>query len=331
MINQEDMRAIIVDASGVELTQDEIELFQSLKPAGFILFGRNCVSKTQVKDLVLSMRECVGREDAPVLIDQEGGTVARLKSPEFNEYPTAKHFADIATEGSLDEAVNATRSSFLNMAHDLIEVGVNVNCAPVVDVAAPDCHEFLSANRTFGSDPDVVTCLGRATCEGLLKGNVTPVIKHIPGHGRARVDSHKSLPIVDACIEDLITNDFYPFKNIAGSSLGDHVWAMAAHIVYSAIDAKNPATYSSKVVQEIIRKEIGFDGVLIADDISMKALDGSIAEKVKRTIEAGMDLTMLCNASIEERIEALEATPKLTENAIRRMCLAEDKRVQGEV
>ncbi len=331
MVNLEDMRAIIVDASGAELTRNEIELFQSLKPAGFILFQRNCVSKSQVKELVQSMRECVGCDDAPILIDQEGGSVARLKAPEFNEYPTAQHFADIAVEGSLDEAINTTRLSFASMAQDLAELGVNVNCAPVIDVAAPDCHEFLSESRTFGADADVVTCLGRATCEGLLSNNVTPIIKHIPGHGRAKVDSHKDLPIVDATLDELITSDFYPFTNIAKSPMGESVWAMAAHVVYSVIDNKNPATLSKTVVEDIIRKQIGFNGVLLADDISMKALSGSIADKVKQTIDAGMDLTMICNAPFEDREVALNATPKLTEDAIKRMRLCEDKRVIGEV
>ncbi len=331
MVNLEEMRAIIIDASGAELTRNEIELFQSLKPAGFILFQRNCVSKSQVKELVQSMRECVGRDDAPILIDQEGGSVARLKSPEFNEYPTAQHFADIAVDGSLDEAIGATRLSFASMAQDLAELGVNVNCAPIVDVVTPDCNEFLSGSRTFGANADVVTCLGRATCEGLLSNNVTPVIKHIPGHGRAKVDSHKDLPNIEASLDDLIASDFLPFKNIAQSNLSDRVWAMAAHAVYSAIDNKNPATLSRTVVDEVIRKQIGFDGVLVTDDISMKALSGSVEDKVKQTLEAGMDLTMLCNATFEDREVALNATPKLTENAIKRMRLCEDKRVIGEV
>ena len=203
-------KAIIVDATGTTLTAEEEQLFKSEKPAGFILFKRNCVSKTQVTDLVAAMRDAVGAP-VPVLIDQEGGTVSRLKSPEWPEYAAAKFFGEM-TKRDRNAALQATQASARLMALDLQDMGVTVNCAPVVDVPAPDCHEFLSASRTFDADPDVVAELGQAVCRGLLDSGVTPVIKHIPGHGRARVDSHFALPVVDVSYDTLLGTDFKPFK-----------------------------------------------------------------------------------------------------------------------
>jgi beta-N-acetylhexosaminidase len=311
------LKAIIIDASGTELTPDERALFTAEKPAGFILFKRNCVTKQQVKNLVASMRECVGRDDIPVLIDQEGGDVARLKSPEWREYPAAKTFAA--------GGATAARENSRLMALDLIEMGITVNCAPVVDVPSPECHAFLSATRTYSDDADQVGILGEAVCNGLLDGHVTPVIKHIPGHGRATVDSHLGLPIVTAPQDLLSKTDFKPFKYLANSAMKTALWAMAAHVVYSEIDSL-AATMSPRIVDEIIRSEMGFEGVLLADDISMKALGGTIESRVAGTLAAGMDLTMLCNASFDDRVRALAVTPKLTDAAVARMILAEQKR-----
>jgi beta-N-acetylhexosaminidase len=311
------LKAIIIDASGTELTPDERALFTAEKPAGFILFKRNCVSKQQVKNLVASMRECVGRDDIPVLIDQEGGDVSRLKSPEWREYPAAKTFAA--------SSATAARENSRLMALDLIELGITVNCAPVVDVPSPECHAFLSASRTYSDDADQTGILGEAVCRGLLDGHVTPVIKHIPGHGRATVDSHLGLPIVTAPHGILSQTDFKPFKYLANSAIKSALWAMAAHVVYSEIDSL-AATMSPRIVDEIIRGEMGFAGVLLADDISMKALGGTIESRVAGTLASGMDLTMLCNASFDDRVRALAVTPKLTDAAVARMVLAEQKR-----
>jgi len=321
-INLTDLKAVIVDASATELTREEEDLFRSSKPAGFILFKRNCVSKNQVKELVASMRECVGRDDVPVLIDQEGGSVSRLKSPEWKEYPSAKHFFD---GGSLED----TKLNSQQMARDLIEMGITVNCAPVVDVPAPDCHEFLSGSRTYGDDPDTVGRFAEAVCLGLLSEHVTPVIKHIPGHGRAKVDSHLSLPIVDSSHEELSRIDFKPFKYLANSNMKTSLWAMAAHVVYSGLDPDSAASVSKRITDEIIRGEIGFEGVLIADDISMKALGGTVESRVKATLAAGMDLTMLCNSSFEEKVLALSAASNVTEDAAKRIETAEQQRVLG--
>ncbi len=336
-----ELKAVIVDAEGTELTRAEEDLFKAEKPAGFILFRRNCVSKKQVKELVAAMRACVGREDIPVLIDQEGGTVARLRAPEWKEYPAAKTFGDMARQSkkavgssvaydqfaSLDEAFVAARLNACQMARDMAEMGITVNCAPVVDVPAPDCHEFLSASRTYCEDPEVVGFLGEAVCRGLLEGAITPVIKHIPGHGRARVDSHLSLPVADVSHSELSATDFKPFKYLSQSDMKTALWAMAAHVVYSSLDPDSAASISRRITDAVVRGEIGFQGVLLADDVSMKALGGTLESRIRNTMAAGMDLTMLCNASFADRALALSVTPKLTDAAAGRIEAAERQRV----
>lgn len=338
-----DTKAIIVDATGVELTREEEQLFRSEKPAGFILFRRNCVTKQQVTDLVSAMRECVGRrDDVPVLIDQEGGSVARLRAPEWKEYPPAKTFGDMARSGKKVSGGGAAYESFANvkegyeaamlnsyhMALDLAEMGITVNCAPVADVPAPDCHEFLAASRTYCEDAEVVGFLGEAVCEGLLQGGVTPVIKHIPGHGRARVDSHLALPVVNALHRDLSSIDFKPFKYLSHLPMKTALWAMAAHVVYSNLDPDSAASISRRITDDVVRGEIGFEGVLIADDISMKALGGTLESRVQATMDAGMDLTMLCNAPFEDRVTALRVSPKVVTKAAQRIEAAEAERKQ---
>lgn len=319
------MKAIVVDATGTELTREEEQLFKSEKPAGFILFKRNCVSKQQVADLIAAVRACVGRADLPVLIDQEGGTVSRLKSPTWKEYPAAKSFGAMMAS-SRTEAFKAAHLNALHMAQDLAEMGITVNCAPVVDVPAPDCHEFLAASRTYSNDPEIVGYLGEAVCRGLLEGGVTPVIKHIPGHGRARVDSHLALPVTDAAHKELSEIDFKPFKYLSHTDMKTALWAMAAHVVYSSLDPDSAATVSRTITEKVVRREIGFQGVLLADDVSMKALGGTLESRVKNTMAAGMDLTMLCNASFEDRVTALSSAPKVSAASAARIEAAEQQR-----
>lgn len=313
-----DLKAVVVDATGTELTAAERDVFAAEKPAGFILFKRNCVSRQQVKELVASVREVVGFADLPVLIDQEGGTVARLRQPEWTEYPAAKIFGEL-TKQSKETALEATRINSYLMALDLIDMGINVNCAPVMDVPAPDCHEFLSASRTYSDSADTVAQLGEAVCRGLLDAGVTPVIKHIPGHGRAKVDSHFALPVAEATAAELSQTDFKPFTYMSGTDIHRAVWAMAAHVLFPAYDAERPATLSPVITEKVIRGEMGFDGVLIADDVSMKALGGTIQSRIEGTMAAGMDMTMICNASFEDRVITLQSTPKVGVDAARRL------------
>ena len=323
-----DLKAIIIDAAGPELTPEEVALFKREKPAGFILFRRNCVSKKQVTDLVAAMREAVGCSDIPVLIDQEGGTVARLRQPEWVEYPAAKVFGDLAMH-SLEKAEVAVQLNSRLMGADLIEMGITVNCAPVVDVPSPDCHEFLAGSRTYGRDVKTISHLGAAVCRGLLEAGITPVIKHIPGHGRAKVDSHHGLPLVESSLSELSETDFKPFKYLAQSDMKTALWAMAAHVVYSKADHDSAASVSRTITDKIVRGEIGFDGVLLADDVSMKALGGTVESRVKATMAAGMDLTMLCNATFADRAAALSVTPKVSPEAARRLIAAEKARKAG--
>lgn len=320
-----DLKAIIVDPQGPELTAAERALFAREKPAGFILFQRNCVSKEQIRRLVTDLRDTVGRDDIPVLIDQEGGSVARLRAPQFQEYAPAKIFGELYGASTVDGLRAAEINAFL-MARDLADLGITVNCAPVADVPSPECHVFLSGSRTYSDDAQAVSDLSAAVCRGLLAGGVTPVMKHIPGHGRAQVDSHHGLPMVDADRKALETVDFVPFRQLSAGPLHHAIWAMAAHVVYSALDPDSAATVSPAITRDIVRGDIGFDGVLIADDISMKALGGDLAGNVKATLAAGMDLTMLCHGSLEDHAAALAACPQVTPAAAARLARAEEKR-----
>lgn len=320
-----DLKAIVVDATGPELTADERDLFASEKPAGFILFKRNCISRNQVRELVASVREVVGHPDLPILIDQEGGVVSRLHAPEWREYPSAKVFGELVKFSTPVGAEAAHINSTL-MALDMAEIGITVNCAPVVDVPSADCHEFLSGTRTYSDDPLIVGAMGEAVCRGLLDGGVTPVIKHIPGHGRAKVDSHLSLPVVDTSHAELSVTDFSPFKYLARSDLKHALWAMSAHVMYTDLDRDNAATLSKKIVDTIIRGEIGFEGVLLADDVTMEALSGTLKSRIEQTMAVGMDLTMICSNPFAARVEALSYTPKLNAQSAARIAAAEAAR-----
>ena len=283
---------------------------------GFILFKRNCESPDQVRALVRELRETIGRADAPVLIDQEGGRVARLQPPHWRKYPAA------ATLGALggERAQEAVRLAARLIADDLTALGITVDCLPVLDVPQPGASPAIG-DRAYSSDPAEVARLGKAACEGLLEGGALPVIKHIPGHGRATVDSHDALPRVTAPRAELDTADFAPFR-----ALSDMPWAMTAHIVYGAIDAEAPATHSPLVIREIIRANMGFDGVLVSDDLSMKALGGSIGVRAARALAAGCDLALHCNGNAEEMMDVAAAIAPLTPEARRRLDRAELRR-----
>ncbi|HEX2150845.1 MAG TPA: beta-N-acetylhexosaminidase, partial [Stellaceae bacterium] len=285
-------------------------------PLGFVLFRRNCVSRDQVRALVDELREAVGREDAPVLIDQEGGRVARLRPPEWRAYPAA---AAIAARSD-PVALEAARLSARLIAEDLAELGITVDAAPVLDLPAQGADPVIG-DRAWGTEAARVASLGRAVCEGLLAGGVLPIIKHMPGHGRARVDSHKALPRVDDERATLARADFAPFR-----ALADMPWAMTAHIVYTAIDDAAPATLSRIVIETVIRGEIGFDGVLVSDDVSMGALAGGFAERTRRALDAGVDLVLHCNGDMAEMEEIVASARPLTPEAQARVARAEELR-----
>ncbi len=292
---------VISDVEGLEMSADEMALFRELRPFGFILFQRNCDNPDQVRTLTDQMKECVGEDDIPILIDQEGGRVARLRPPHWREYPAAGIYSKLY-ETNPDLAIAAVQVHASLMASDLLKLGINVDCYPDTDLLYEGADKVIG-DRSYGAAPAQVSALARAAAEGMISGGVMPVIKHLPGHGRADVDSHMTLPVVDASIEDLRKTDFIPFK-----SLNDLPCAMTAHVVFEAIDNENCATVSSKIINEIIREEIGFKGILFSDDLSMKALKGSPAENAVAALVAGCDLALHCNGSLDDRRAVLEAT-----------------------
>ena len=304
-------RAILFSCAGEILSADERAFFRDADPLGFILFQRNCRHREQVKALVADFRDCVGRADAPVLIDQEGGRVARLKPPEWRRYPAPARLA------SLPEAEEAVRLGARLIADDLAPLGVTADCLPVLDLPVFGASDVIG-DRAYSSDPERTARLGRIACEGLLAGGVLPTVKHIPGHGRARVDSHEALPRVETSAAELSTTDFAPFR-----ALHDMPWAMTAHVVYAALDPDQPATLSRTVIETVIRRQIGFDGVLVSDDINMGALDGSMRERVESVLAAGCDAVLHCNGVLSEMREAAEATAPLTPAAMARIARGE--------
>jgi beta-N-acetylhexosaminidase len=305
-------RALVFGCAGERLSAEERRLFANVDPVGFVLFRRNCKEPDQVRALVAEMRDAVGRADAPVLIDQEGGRVARLQPPHWRKYPAA------AQIGALPDplAEEAARLGARLIADDLATLGIDVDALPVLDLPAPGADPVIG-DRAYDSNPARVARLGRAACEGLLQGGVLPIIKHIPGHGRSQVDSHRDLPRVEASRDELAKTDFAPFQ-----ALGAMPWAMTAHIVYTAIDPDMPATFSTAIIDGVIRRHIGFDGVLISDDISMGALQGSLAERTRRALAAGCDLALHCNGVLAEMEEVAEAASPLTAAAQARLARA---------
>jgi len=303
-------KAFISGCAGQVLSDAEVAFFRDAQPWGFILFKRNCDTPDQIRALTDSLRAAVGWA-APVLIDQEGGRVQRLSSPHWPAYPAARVFGEIYARDR-DKARRATSLGARLIAHDLMAVGIDVDCVPCLDVPVEGANDVIG-RRAYGLEPGVVADLGTCAAQGLLAGGVLPVMKHIPGHGRAGVDSHLSLPIVDTPPDQLTAIDFAPFKALA------HLpFAMTAHVVYSRLDASAPATLSATIVRDVIRREIGFDGCLITDDLSMKALSGSVSEKASRAIAAGVDLVLHCNGDLDEMRELAGVAPELAGRTLQR-------------
>jgi beta-N-acetylhexosaminidase len=308
--------AAIFGCAGEELSVGERRFFAEADPAGFILFRRNCRSPAQVRGLVEALRGSIGRPAASVLIDQEGGRVARLRPPHWRRYPAAARIAALPDP----VAAEAARFGARLIADDLARLGITVACLPVLDLPSAAADPVIG-DRAYGAEPDRVARLGRAVCEGLLAGGVLPVLKHIPGHGRARVDSHYACPVVESGHQELSRTDFAPFRALAAMP-----WAMTAHIVYRAIDPAAPATLSRRVIGEIVRGEIGFDGVLVSDDLSMRALGGSLGERTRRALDAGCDLVLHCNGDPAEMEEIAAAASQVSPEAAARLARGEAMR-----
>jgi beta-N-acetylhexosaminidase len=304
--------AAILGCAGTTLTAEEAAFFRDVKPWGFILFKRNIADPNQVRTLTAALRVTVGRPDAPILIDQEGGRVARLQAPHWRKYPPGRAYGDLVANDPL-VAREITRLGARLIAHDLLDLGINVDCVPVLDVPDPQGHEIIG-DRAYGDTPEQVAALGRAAAEGLLAGGVLPIIKHIPGHGRAMADSHLELPVVKAKLAELDARDFAPFR-----VLSDMPMAMTAHVVYTAIDRSRPATTSKKAIKKIIRESIGFDGLLMSDDLSMKALSGDFRQRAKDSLAAGCDVVLHCNGDMAEMKAVMSGVGKLSREAKRRV------------
>lgn len=300
------MKPVIFGISGHELTGDERAFFKDADPLGYILFKRNCGDRAQMKALTDSLRALSGRADLPILIDQEGGRVSRMVPPEWPAFPAGAAF-DALYEVAPISAIEAARANAQALAMMLAEAGVNVNCAPLLDVRQPDVTEAIG-DRAFGGDPMRVAALGQAMLEGMRRGGVVGVVKHMPGHGRALVDSHYDLPHVKADAAALEW-DLEPFARLSDAPMG-----MTCHVVFEAWDGDWPATLSPTVISEIIRGRIGFDGLLMTDDIDMKALSGTAGEKAAQALEAGCDVVLDCWARMDEMVEIAgrigEATPE---------------------
>jgi beta-N-acetylhexosaminidase len=311
------VRAFISGCASTTLSDEEKRFFSESCPWGLILFKRNIENPAQVAELTRSYREVVGRANAPVLIDQEGGRVQRLGPPHWPDFPAAEKLAS-ASENKASVELGARL-----IANELIRLGINVDCLPVADLRFPGAHDVIG-DRAYGSDPDDVAALALTAAEGLIAGGVLPVVKHIPGHGRAMADSHLELPKVSAPRAELERMDFAPFRKLADLPL-----AMTAHVIYEAVDPMLPATLSPTVVRDVIRHHIGFDGLLMTDDVSMKALSGAIGENTKAAFAAGCDLALHCNGKMDEMRAVAENSPALDGKSAERAKKALDRIASG--
>ena len=305
--------AAVYGCQGAELASEDRAFFRDVRPFGFILLGinGNIESPSQVAALCDQLRDSIGNPNAPILIDQEGGRVQRLKPPHWQNRPAARRFGELFDRHP-DQGREAAYLCARLIAHDLRSVGVTVNCAPVLDVPVKGAHDIIG-DRAYSFDPTTVIELGRATIDGYLDGGVLPVIKHVPGHGRAMADSHLALPRVATPGNELSAHDFVTFR-----SLNQAPMAMTAHVVFEAIDPRRPATTSPKVIRSIIRGEIGFEGLLVSDDLSMSALEGPLSARTKAALFAGCDIALHCNGKRDEMMDVAKEAKELQGDALSR-------------
>jgi beta-N-acetylhexosaminidase len=298
------MQAAIYAPAALELTPDERDFFRDADPAGFIVFKRNCESRDQLLRLTDSLRDLSGRPDLPILVDQEGGRVARMKPPEWPLFPAAERFSNLY-QLAPSSAIEAVRANARAIALMLRDVGINVDALPLLDVRQPGATDIIG-DRALGAEPMQVAALGRAVLDGLESGGVLGIVKHMPGHGRALVDSHKELPVVNASAEELDI-DLEPFERLASAPMG-----MTAHVVYTAWDPDHPASMSPTIIHDIIRERIGFDGWLMSDDIGMEALQGDFSSRAAGVVAAGCDVALHCSGKMEEMVAVARAVPPMS-------------------
>jgi beta-N-acetylhexosaminidase len=312
-------KAIIFGCSGPELLNEERAFFGECQPLGFILFARNCKTPEQIRTLVSDLKRTVSHKNVPILIDQEGGRVVRLTPPLWRDIPPAHVFGQLATVNS-DLAAECVSMNAELIGHELQEIDVTVNCAPCADLLIPGSDPIIG-DRSFSEDSEIVARLSLAMIEGLQKQNIIPVIKHLPGHGRAPVDSHKELPVVSSSEQELADSDFKAFRLICEKIKEKKMqqpWGMTAHVVYNAFD-KDTATHSSLIIHNIIREKIGFEGFLVSDCLTMEALNGSFSYRTQKAFEAGCDAILHCNGHLNEMIEIAEAAPILSQTSLERL------------
>lgn len=309
------MKAVIFGLMGITLSPEERFFFKETQPLGFILFRRNCESPQQIKDLVADLKSTVKHTEVPILIDQEGGRVVRLSPPHFRSNPPAHLFGDIYHTDE-DEAHKVVFENYALIAQELLDLGITTNCAPCADLLYPDSNPIIG-DRAFSQSIEATERLSRTTINAHNCNGIMPVIKHLPGHGRANADSHLALPIVDTDSETLIQTDFKAFKDTL-APLPVHPWGMTAHIIYSAFDPNLCVTESPTVINDVIRGLIGFNGFLVSDCISMKALSGSYSERTTRALSAGCDAILYCMGDLNIMKEIAEVAPPLSEDALNR-------------
>jgi beta-N-acetylhexosaminidase len=308
-------KAFIASCAGPSLSDEERAFFAEARPCGLILFGRNCDNPDQVRALVSSFKDAVESDQALVLIDQEGGRVQRLGPPHWRRMPPARAYGLVYADAP-EAAQAAAYAGARLIADELRDLGITVNCAPVLDVPQPGSHDIIG-DRAYGTEPEVVSALGRAVMEGYLAGGVLPVVKHVPGHGRAKVDSHLSLPVIEATEAELAAVDFRPFQALADAPL-----AMTAHVLLRCFDDRRPATVSPVIMEQVIRGRLGLQGLVMSDDIGMQALGGSMAERADAVVAAGCDVALHCSGTLAEMREVASAVPLLASRGAERFARA---------
>lgn len=321
----EQSRAIIFGCEGRTLTPDERAFFQDTQPVGYILFARNIDTPEQLKALVNELHEGAGWQ-CPILIDQEGGKVERLKAPHWLSHRPAEDFGKLY-QNDPEAAIEALRLNTYSIAAMLSDLNITVDCAPVLDIPVEGAHDVIG-NRAYSKDREIVSILGKVVADSFIEAGITPVIKHIPGHGRAFADSHEELPVVETDQQTLIETDFYSFKNVNNPAY----WGMTAHVLYKSIDPDKPATLSETLIQDTIRRNIGFDGFLVGDDVFMKALApyGDLEARVKDSLEVGIDAALFCHGDLKEMEMGAKGADILSEKAKKRLITSENTRLSGK-
>ena len=313
------LSAFVTGVAGEQLTPDEWCFLQDARPCGLILFARNCRTPQQVRALIDSFKDAIGRDDLFIMVDQEGGRVQRMKPPTWRQIPSAVKFGALYRQDP-ENGLRAARAAAQLVATELSALGFNVNCVPVLDMPVEGAHGVIG-DRAYASDPDAVVALGKAVAEGTFAGGVLPCMKHMPGHGRSTADTHHNLPVVDTQLAELEKTDFEPFRRLNFLPL-----AMSAHVLFNAIDPEDPATTSETVIEQVIRDRIGFDGLLFSDDASMNALAGGIGDRVRRMLAAGCDVALHCNGELPDMLEVAANSVLLEGDSERRFHAAFEAR-----